>query len=210
MQPEVITGLNGAIYHGQTFFQAGPWNQPMHCPGNTCHVHYGHGIINLKHSGNFPSAFPYPQFLGSYVPSVPGVTTTFHAHSRVDISSMIEKAIDGEYSAISCYKNLITLAPSNSIKEKITEIRNDELRHFRTFSSLYKQLTGKEHTPKMVEKCPKQYKQGIDFAFKDEQETVDFYLDIASKTNNPKIKEEFSRAAHDEQNHAVWFLYFLK
>lgn len=167
MQPEVITGLDGPIYHGQTFFQAGPWNQPLHCPGNACHVHYAHGLINLKHSPSFSSAYPYPQYLGSYVPSFSGVATTFHAHSRIDIYSLVEKAIDGEFSAISCYQNLIDLAPSKNIKEQITEIRNDEMRHFRTFSNLYTQLTGKKHNPKIIDNCPKQFKQGLDYAFKD-------------------------------------------
>lgn len=40
MYPEVITRLDGPIYHGNTFFQAGPWNQPLHCPNNKCHIHY--------------------------------------------------------------------------------------------------------------------------------------------------------------------------
>lgn len=209
MSSEVITGLDSPIYHGTTFFQAGPWNQPLHCQNNMCHVHYSHGVINLKYPPYHSTTYPYPQFLGSYVPGVPGFTSPFHAHSRNNIYSFIEKAIDGEYSAISCYQHLINLAPSKEIKERITEIRNDEMRHFRTFSNLYTQLTGKNHQPKMIENCPNQFNAGIDFAFKDEQETVDFYLETASKTDNLKIKEAFIRAAHDEQNHAVWFLYFL-
>jgi|GEM_PF-633378 len=209
MYPEVITGLDGPIYHGTTFFQTGPWNQPLHCPDNKCHVHYGHGVITLKYPPSHSTTYPYPQFLGSYVPGVPGFTTLFHAHSRDNIYSLIEKAIDGEYSAISCYQHLISLAPSNKIKEKINEIRNDEIRHFETFSNLYMHLTGKKHTPKITEECPKQFKSGLEFAFKDEQETVDFYLETASKSDNPKVKEAFIRASHDEQNHAVWFLYFL-
>ena len=46
-------------------------------------------------------------------------------------------------------------------------------------------------------------------AFKDEQETVDFYLDLADQTQDQSIKKVFQRAAADEQNHAVWFLYLL-
>ncbi|MBK5441663.1 hypothetical protein JFU13_01025 [Peribacillus sp. TH24] len=36
-----------------------------------------------------------------------------------------------------------------------------------------------------------------------------FYLGIADEVTNPSIKEAFRRAAADEQNHAVWFLYYL-
>ncbi|KYD11778.1 hypothetical protein B4119_4180 [Parageobacillus caldoxylosilyticus] len=51
--------------------------------------------------------------------------------------------------------------------------------------------------------------EGLEYALKDEQETVDFYLDISDETNDPYIKEVFRRAAADEQNHAVWFLYYF-
>lgn len=208
MQPEIITGLDGVMYKGYPFIKHGPWNQLLHCPGNSCHVHYGHGTYHIKQLPSDPHA--YYHYLGPLVPNVTGLTTAFHAHSRENIVTLIEKAIDGEYSAISCYQHLINLASTQYIKDKINEIRKDEIRHFNSFSNLYTQLTGEKYKPKISEECPKKYKQGLYFAFKDEQETVDFYLEIVSKTDNPKIKEEFQRAAHDEQNHAVWFLYFLK
>ncbi len=56
---------------------------------------------------------------------------------------------------------------------------------------------------------PKQYSTSLKSAFKDEQETVDFYLDLADQTQDQSIKKVFQRAAADEQNHAVWFLYLL-
>lgn len=127
-----------------------------------------------------------------------------------NLVSDIAKAIDGEYSAIACYKQLINLAPTQKEKKIIAEIRQDELKHFHTFSHIYTQLTGQQHTPKITEGCPSKYKAGLDFAFFDEQKTVDFYLDIADKANNEYMKEAFKKAAMDEQNHAVWFLYFLK
>ncbi|MGG0718707.1 ferritin-like domain-containing protein [Robertmurraya massiliosenegalensis] len=127
-----------------------------------------------------------------------------------NLVSDIAKAIDGEYSAIACYKKLANIAPTQKAKNVITEIRKDEKMHFNVFSNIYTQLTGQKHTPKITEQCPNEYLAGIDFAFNDEQETVDFYLDIAKLTTDPYIKEQFTRAASDEQNHAVWFLYFLR
>lgn len=124
--------------------------------------------------------------------------------------SQITKAINGEYAAISCYHTLKNIAPSKKEQTVITEIRKDEIRHYNIFSNLYTQLTGKKHTPIMKEKCPTNYRKGIDAAFLDEQETVDMYLEIAYNTTNHQVKEAFLRAAHDEQNHAVWFLYFMK
>jgi rubrerythrin len=120
----------------------------------------------------------------------------------------IEKAINGEYSAINCYEQLVNNAPNEEEREVIREIREDEIRHFQEFSRIYMSLTGRQPSPKMTEECPKQYRRGLRAAFVDEQETVDFYLDIAEKAQIPFISNTFKRAASDEQQHAVWFSFF--
>lgn len=119
----------------------------------------------------------------------------------------IARAIDGEYSAIACYEYLAKIAPSKKEKRIINEIRNDEVRHFKTFSTIYTWLTSKQPSPKIIEECPKKYLDSLQFAIEDEQKTVDFYLELSDKAQNLYIKEQFRRAAADEQNHAVWFLY---
>lgn len=121
----------------------------------------------------------------------------------------IAKAISGEYSAVQCYAKLAQMAVNPGEREQITEIRQDEIRHYQQFNQIYMNLTGRQPDPKIMEECPNTYKKGLDFAFKDEQNTVDFYLDIAEQTTDPSIKDIFKRAAADEQHHAVWFLYFL-
>lgn len=121
----------------------------------------------------------------------------------------VERAINGEYSAIDCYARLATLAPNNKIRERILEIRQDEVKHFQQFVAIYQNLTGRQPQPKIVEQCPSMYANGLDFAMQDEQKTVDFYHEIADTATDPYIKETFRRAAFDEQNHAVWFLYYL-
>ncbi|MBN6888963.1 rubrerythrin [Cytobacillus horneckiae] len=121
----------------------------------------------------------------------------------------ISKAIDGEYSAINCYKKLQQLAPNEKARTVIKEIRQDEKRHFKSFNRIYTQLTGQSHSPQLNNQCPNSYKSGLDFSFNDEQHSVDFYLEIADKAVDPYIKEQFNRAAKDEQNHAVWFLYLM-
>jgi len=121
----------------------------------------------------------------------------------------IQKAINGEFSAISCYEKLAQKAPSQNVRDQILEIREDEKRHFNEFQSIYTRLTGRQPTAKITEECPNAYEHGVEAAFIDEQETVDFYLDLADKAQDVTIKESFRRAAADEQNHAVWFLYFL-
>ncbi len=133
----------------------------------------------------------------------------FRSSADTALIADIAKAINGEYSAMACYEQLAKMAPNEAEKNRILEIRKDEVRHFQTFSHIYTTLTGRQPAPQIVEKCPSEYRKGLDFAFKDEQETVDFYLDIADRAGDPTIKEQFRRAAADEQHHAVWFLYFL-
>lgn len=121
----------------------------------------------------------------------------------------IEKAINGEYSAINCYAKLAGLASEEKQRQQILEIRQDEIKHFQQFVQIYVGLTGVQPQPKIIEECPNLYLEGLKFALQDEQNTVDFYLDIADETSNQHIREVFRRASADEQNHAVWFLYFL-
>lgn len=123
--------------------------------------------------------------------------------------SDIEKAINGEYSAINCYAKLAQLTSNEKEKKRILEIREDEVKHFKLFGQIYTSLTGRQSQPKVSEECPNVYLNGLEFALQDEQKTVDFYLEIADETTNQYIKESFQRAAADEQNHAVWFLYFF-
>jgi rubrerythrin len=121
----------------------------------------------------------------------------------------IEKAINGQYNAIQCYAKLANMAPTKKEKDKILEIRSDEVRHYHRFTQLYVYLTGKQPSLKGGEECPNTYVEGLKYALEDEQNTVDFYLDLMDKSIYPHIKEVFRRAAGDEQNHAVWFLYFF-
>jgi rubrerythrin len=123
--------------------------------------------------------------------------------------SDIEKAINGEYSAINCYTELANLTSKESERKQILEIRQDEMKHFQHFGQIYTSLTGRQPQPKIIEACPDVYLAGLEFALKDEQKTVDFYLEIAEDATDAYIKEAFRRAAADEQNHAVWFLYFF-
>lgn len=119
----------------------------------------------------------------------------------------ILKAINGEYSAIACYARLAEVAPTREERDQILEIRKDEINHYQVFTQIFISITGTQPSPYITESCPQNYVEGLHYAFKDEQETVDFYLEIADKSQDLFIKDRFKRAAADEQNHAVWFLY---
>ena len=120
----------------------------------------------------------------------------------------LEKAINGEFSAIHCYEQLSKMAPNETQRKQILDIREDEKKHYQQFVQIYYNITGSQPQPKITEECPSQYLEGLEYALKDEQETADFYLRISDETNISFVKELFRRIAADEQNHAVWFLYF--
>ena len=118
----------------------------------------------------------------------------------------LANAINGEYNAIRFYEKLAELAPNEEVRNRILEIRRDEMRHYQGFVYTYMYLTGQQPSPKISETLPTNFKSGILSAFKDEQEAVEFYHRVARETANPSISNQFRLNASDEQNHAVWFL----
>jgi rubrerythrin len=144
----------------------------------------------------------------NYIPYNNGYFRT--ASTDTALQSEIQKAINGEYSAIHCYEKLAKMASNNLQRNRILEIQKDEIRHFQTFRQAYLKLTGREATYTITEECPAHYVAGLEFAFNDEQNTVDFYNELADELQDPIIRADFRRAALDEQNHAVWFLSFLQ
>lgn len=131
-----------------------------------------------------------------------------HYRQNQKLISDITKAINGEYTATKCYAELAAMAPNEEQKKRINEILNDEKKHLQQFSQIYSALTGKQPQLQMTEECARTYIQGLEASFNDEQVTTDFYHEVADEAADPVIKEVFRRAAYDEQNHAVWFLYF--
>jgi rubrerythrin len=140
---------------------------------------------------------------------VPYYYNFYRTAADTQLFNDIQKAINAEYSAVACYEKLAEMAPTQDEMNRILEILKDEKRHLEEFSRIYTNLTGSQPSYQITEECPDDYRAGIDFAFKDEQEAVDFYLDISDKAQDLTTKDRFRRAAADEQNHAVWFLFFL-
>ena len=132
-----------------------------------------------------------------------------HYRQNQKLVSDLIKAINGEYSATQCYAKLVGMTQSAEQRDQINEILEDEKKHLRQFTQIYISLTGKQPQPQMTEECAVTFNEGLEASFKDEQKTTDFYHEVADYATDPVVKEVFRRAAFDEQNHAVWFLYFL-
>lgn len=204
---------------------------PVHTPhgGFLGPIHTPHGFRGFPSPVRSPyrfGVFPFPirtpqhyipyrfEYPYEYPYSWPYIENEHQVSNRkiIDKKNIVrdlEKAINGEYSAIICYRLLSSQAADEKSKKIIDEIRKDEERHLEVFSQAYLQLTGKKAVPKQTEQCANTYTQGLQLAFEDEQETVDFYNEAADKTKLKNIRHIFRRAALDEQNHAVWFLRLL-
>jgi len=167
----------------------------------TFHAMYNPAYNNPAYNANYQN-YGGPEF-HSY--------NTRNAASQADAGLIqdITKAINGEYSAIRCYEVLAKMAPTTEEKNRIMEIIRDEQRHLQEFSQIYVRLTGQQPTPQQIEECPKEYKKGLETSMKDEQMTAHFYNEISRKAKDQQIHDTFHHASHDEQNHAVWFLYYF-
>jgi rubrerythrin len=133
----------------------------------------------------------------------------FYRQVNQALAQQVLRAVNGEFNAIHCYTRLEKLVSRPKEKEVVREILSDEKKHLDEFSRLYISLTGKQPTVAKSNECPHAKEDIFEFSFNDEQETTDFYLEIADQTTDPTIKSMFTRASADEQNHAVWFLYFI-
>ena len=133
-------------------------------------------------------------------------TTTTQGNS---IINDLMKAINGEYNAICMYEHLAKLAPNQEVCERILEIRQDEIRHYLSFSQLFTCLTGQTPTPQLSEEVPENFVDGIYSAFFDEQQSTEFYHEIARNSYIPMVSQTFLTNAADEQTHAVWFLFYI-
>ena len=56
----------------------------------------------------------------------------------------LTKALNGEYNAIRFYEQLAQLAPNEEVRNRILEIRKDEMRHYHGFSYIFTCLTGQQ------------------------------------------------------------------
>ncbi|MDG5789676.1 ferritin-like domain-containing protein [Evansella sp. AB-P1] len=125
-----------------------------------------------------------------------------------ELLSHLITVINEEYTSIYLYKQMEKNAPTIKQKEVIKEIRQDEIRHFNQFSELYYSIKGEKYEPELLRKCPSNYLESLRDAFIDEQSATDFYLALSDQSFHPQINQMFQRASADEQNHAIWLLYF--
>lgn len=126
------------------------------------------------------------------------------------IKALVE-AVYTEKEAITLLNQLTVLAPSHKEHNQLTIMKQEESRHLHQFTNAYYELTS--HYPVVNDKdnCSILYRQGIQQLIEAKQNNVSFYLDGGDWLNeqDPILAQVFRRAAADEQQHAIWLVYFL-
>ncbi|MCR4399064.1 MAG: ferritin-like domain-containing protein [Firmicutes bacterium] len=118
----------------------------------------------------------------------------------------IQRAIEGEASAIQDYSKLLCMAPSDEDRENLRAIIADETKHFLSFRALYWRLTG-VCPPPVVARPPAfaGYAEGLRESFYDELHDARFYRSIMLSTCDPGVACVFYEASTDEMMHATRF-----
>lgn len=119
--------------------------------------------------------------------------------------SNLKEAINDEASAIRFYKELIDIAPDERQRSSIKHAHDDEIKHFRMFSSLYRRLTGQDAAVHVKETDFADYKEGIHLAFDRELEAAELYRDMILASLNREVHDIFFEAMTDEMEHADRF-----
>lgn len=119
---------------------------------------------------------------------------------------LIEEALAGEKEDEMFYKYLMSMAPGKD-KEIIDGIRQDEMKHFRLFKQLYRQLTGHRPptAPEKQFKQPSSYCQGIRNAIMGELKAVTNYRQILFALKDPVHYNILTEIITDELRHATLY-----
>lgn len=129
--------------------------------------------------------------------------------SKENVITRIQSLINEKEQTIERYEQLTTIAPNDEIKDGIIKILFDEKRHLGQLQEMHENLTGKRFVSTPGKNFPKTFRQGLISAFKSELESAQNFMDLAGKVDDEFIKDLFKRVAFDEQNHALWFHFYL-
>ncbi|OKL35473.1 hypothetical protein BLL40_15325 [Domibacillus mangrovi] len=120
----------------------------------------------------------------------------------------VSKAIIGEVHAYNFYQKLAELATNAQDRQVILKIQQDEAKHYHWFTMILRRMGGQQPQIPAGE-LPKEFKEGVKTAIRNELEAAAFYQDIASRATTHHTQMHFMHASHDEQRHASWFQYML-
>jgi rubrerythrin len=120
------------------------------------------------------------------------------------------RAMTGEQDAISYYQQLMTITQDSKNREILSDIRNDEITHFKDFMELYHRIYSKSpELPTVKNPIIPSFEEGLQAAIADELNAYEFYRDIYLNNSSPVIRNMFFKAYTDENKHASKLIYIL-
>lgn len=131
--------------------------------------------------------------------------------------NLINSSVEGERADAMFYEWLIQNIPANlsddrkaDIQQTIEGIANDEKLHNEIFKSMYRQLTGREVTPKEEDFVPPEsFAEGIIKALKGETEAVRKYRRIMAGLPDNSYRDQGFSILTDELRHGILFNYIF-
>lgn len=120
----------------------------------------------------------------------------------------ISEAVIREVHSYNFYTKLAALAPGMRLRQTIINIREDEARHYGSFTAALQKL-GARMPMIPAGGAPSSVQEGLREAIKAETEAAAFYKSIASRTQSRSIQTQFHNAARDEQQHALRLRYMI-
>ncbi len=114
-------------------------------------------------------------------------------------------AIADERAAIDFYQRLYEIAPTEMAQYSLEAALNDEKKHDKQLTFLYKKLTGQEPDVKVEKVTFHHFYDGLEKAFIDEVEAYEFYKDMAQNAKCQSIRDLLYTIQHDEIEHATLF-----
>ncbi|MCA0970888.1 ferritin-like domain-containing protein [Halobacillus litoralis] len=121
----------------------------------------------------------------------------------------IVKSIEAEATAIEFYTRLAKEAPTKAAEEDVVHALEDEKVHLQEFTNLYTRITGAppEYT---IQPVPfKNFKEGLQTAYRDELEAYESYRNLYLMTQDQTIRDVYLRGFTDEIEHAMRFGFLL-
>ncbi|WP_098742775.1 ferritin-like domain-containing protein [Paenibacillus sp. EZ-K15] len=159
---------------------------------------------------NIPSYYPFRSIQPCY-PYHRSVSQETSYKSLEEALVLIEQAVSGEREDELFYDYLVSVAPTQEIKDIIISIRDDERKHNRMFRMIYEAFTGKTiQSPTEVQfQKPNSFIEGIEKALMGELRAVEKYRNIRAGMPNRYYRDMIFEIITDELKHASKYNFIM-
>lgn len=159
-------------------------------------------------------AFTAGYLFGTGIPLPQALTYTARwqqSATTPDLARELPKFLNDQATAVKFYTDLMEEAREAGLGERaidfIKHAREDEQKHVRLFSNLYRALTGRTYEPRAREVRYENLLEGLAMAVGDELEAAEEYRTIYLREGNRQVRATFFEAMTDEMEHATRFTF---